>query len=100
MPQKVNYPSLEAFYSENENRRRSTEADYGVWWINDRGWGHCRVSYLQATGEVYATGYWRAGRSIAAGAGGWTGSERGYGRGDDHCYRQAQRARVPGMPFS
>ena len=48
------YPSLEAFYSENEARRRSPEADYGVWWKDggsDELW--C-VSYVQATGEVYA----------------------------------------------
>ena len=51
--QKV-YPSLEAFYSEKGDRRRSPEADYGCWWVNDQGTGHCRVSYVQATGEVYA----------------------------------------------
>ena len=48
------YPSLEAFYSANEARRRSPEADYGVWWRDDRRDGSCRVSYVQATGEVYA----------------------------------------------
>ena len=48
------YPSLEAFYCEKEARRRSPEADYGVWWRDDRRSGYCRVSYVQATGEVYA----------------------------------------------
>lgn len=49
------YPSPEAFYSENEARRRSPEADYGVWWWDDRGSGYCcRVSYVKNTGEVYA----------------------------------------------
>ena len=48
------YPSLEAFYSANEARRRSPEADYGVWWRDDRRSGYCRVSYVRATGEVYA----------------------------------------------
>lgn len=48
------YPNIEAFYSENEARRRSGEADYGVWWTNPGRRDHWRVSYIQATGEVYA----------------------------------------------
>ena len=48
------YASLEAFYSQNEARRRSPEADYGVWCRDDRRGGHCRVSYVQTTGEVYS----------------------------------------------
>lgn len=54
MPSEVFYGPLEDFYSANEARRRSREVAYGVWWVNDRGAGHCRVSYVQATGEVYA----------------------------------------------
>ena len=54
MSTQTSYPNIEAFYSENEARRRSPESDYGCWWVNDRGTGHCRVSYVQATGEVYA----------------------------------------------
>ena len=48
------YPNINAFYSENEARRRSGEADYGVWWhdgVRSEIW---RVSYIQATGEFYA----------------------------------------------
>ena len=48
------YPSVEAFYSQNEARRRSPEADYGVWWMDDNRDWPWRVSYVQATGEVYA----------------------------------------------
>ena len=48
-----NYPSIEAFYSENEARRRSMETDYGVWWMDENPWPHYRISYVQATGEVY-----------------------------------------------
>lgn len=50
------YPNIEAFYAENEERRRSGEADYGVWWTESGGKSYpkWRVSYIQATGEVYA----------------------------------------------
>lgn len=48
------YPNIEAFYSEDEARRRSGESDYGVWWTNEQRWPTWRVSYVQATGEVYA----------------------------------------------
>lgn len=47
------YPNIEAFYSDNEARRWSGEADYGVWWTNGGRWLHWRVSYILATGEVY-----------------------------------------------
>ena len=49
------HQSLEAFYGEDETRRRSPEADYGCWWLN--GANHFErwsVSYIQMTGEVYA----------------------------------------------
>ena len=50
------YASLEAFYDDQPRRRASGEADYGVHWHVHR---RCRfplwrVSYIQATGEVYA----------------------------------------------
>lgn len=48
------YPTLEAFYAANEARRRSPEADYGVWWMDGTLAPKHRVSYVQATGEVYA----------------------------------------------
>ena len=48
------YPNIETFYSENEARRRSGEADYGVWWMGEHDLGPWRVSYVQATGEIYA----------------------------------------------
>lgn len=46
--------TLEEFYSNNEARRRSPEADFGVWWRNGSSLEPWRVSYIQATGEVYA----------------------------------------------
>ena len=52
------YPSLEAFYSANEARRRSPEADYGMRWRDAVNPGDYRVSYVQATGEVYALNNW------------------------------------------
>ena len=48
------YSSLEQFYAANEARRRSPEADYGVWWHDGVRCQFWRVSYVQATGEVYA----------------------------------------------
>ena len=51
------YPNIEAFYSENEARRRSGEADYGVWWHDGVRAEFWRVSYVQATGEVYAVNH-------------------------------------------
>lgn len=49
------YPSIEAFYNERPERRTSGESDYGVHWHADgRNWPLWRVSYVQATGEVYA----------------------------------------------
>ena len=49
------YANIEAFYTENEERRRSGEADYGCWWTEaGHTWPRWRVSYIQKTGEVYA----------------------------------------------
>jgi len=49
------YANIEDFYAENEERRRSGEADYGVWWTAPgQSWPKWRVSYIQKTGEVYA----------------------------------------------
>jgi len=48
------FSSIEEFYADNEVRRNSPEADYGVWWTSPRDPGYWRVSYIQATGEVYA----------------------------------------------
>ncbi len=53
MPSDI-YPTLEAFYTEQPERRWSEEADYGVHW-RLAGWPHkWRVSYVRNTGEVYA----------------------------------------------
>ena len=54
------FPGLESFYSAGTNRRDSEEFDYGFHWrqgtdLADR-W---RVSYIRATGEVYATREYR-----------------------------------------
>lgn len=53
------YPSLRAFYRQRD-RKTSPEADYGVHWHTRRRLGRAwsvpwRVSYVQATGEIYAT---------------------------------------------
>ena len=49
------YASIEEFYAENEERRRSGEADYGVFWtVPGQSWPKWRVSYIHNTGEVYA----------------------------------------------
>ena len=51
----ITYANIEAFYAENEERRRSGEADYGVWWTEpNQNWPRWRVSYIQKTGEIYA----------------------------------------------
>ena len=52
----MDYANIEVFYDENPKRRRSGEADYGVGWRGPDGasWPRWRVSYIQATGEVYA----------------------------------------------
>ena len=48
------FRNTEEFYQDNPERRHSEEADYGVHWRLD-GWeGSFRVSYVRATGEVYA----------------------------------------------
>lgn len=49
------YENIDAFYAENEERRNSGEADYGVWWTEaNRNWPRWRVSYIKKTGEIYA----------------------------------------------
>ena len=48
------YSNIETFYNGNEARRRSAEADYGCWWNDGVRSEFWRVSYVQATGEVYA----------------------------------------------
>jgi hypothetical protein len=51
----TDFPSLEAFYDDQPERRFSGEADYGVGWqVDGREWPRWRVSYVQATGEIYA----------------------------------------------
>lgn len=49
------YPTLKAFYDADARREPSREADYGAHWTDAHGgWPYWRVSYIQATGEVYA----------------------------------------------
>ena len=48
------FPNIEAFYDADPRRRHSGEADFGIWWTNGPRWPNWRVSYIQATGEVYA----------------------------------------------
>ena len=47
------FPNMDAFYVDLR-RRRSPEADYGVFWYDDNPLERWRVSYVQATGEIYA----------------------------------------------
>lgn len=47
------FPDLRAFYGEHPDARHSVESDYGVWWRDDDG-GIWRVTYVHATGQVYA----------------------------------------------
>ena len=63
MPQAKRFSSIEDFYSANEERRRSGEADYGVWWTEPGVVGNWRVSYVRATGEVYAV-HFRSGGEV------------------------------------
>ena len=57
------YANIEEFYSENEERRRSGEADYGVYWTAPGStWPYWRVSYIQKTGEIYAVQLTAGGR--------------------------------------
>lgn len=61
----ASYTNLEAFYAQNEARRRSGEADYGVWWMEpERPRMYWRVSYVAATGEVYALQFAGAGGQV------------------------------------
>lgn len=47
--------NIEEFYAVDPRRRSSGESDYGVWWTErNTRWPRYRVSYIQATGEVYA----------------------------------------------
>ena len=54
MATRVMYPTLDAYYAADERRLRSEECDYGVHW-RLQGWDcRWRVSYVRATGEIYA----------------------------------------------
>lgn len=48
------FPSIEAFYAADERRRLSPEHDFGCWWVEGPTWQRYRVSWVEATGEVYA----------------------------------------------
>jgi hypothetical protein len=48
------YPTTEAFYAESSARERSPEVDFGVMWHGDSPWPQYRVSWVEATGELYA----------------------------------------------
>lgn len=58
MESSTEFADLDAFYLDDPRRWTSREADYGVMW-RDAGFSRFsgpqwRVSYIQATGEVYA----------------------------------------------
>jgi hypothetical protein len=49
------YESLRDFYADDDRRRLSGEADYGVHWkLGNNAFPRWRVSYVHETGEVYA----------------------------------------------
>jgi len=48
------YRTLRAFYDADPNRAKSGEADYGRFWRLHPWPHHWRVSYIHATGEIYA----------------------------------------------
>ena len=48
------YLDIEAFYSDDERRRFSGEADYGCHWRMGEIRESWRVSYVRETGKVYA----------------------------------------------
>ena len=51
---KAMYPTLEAYYADDERRLRSEECDYGAHW-RLKGWeGLWRISYVRDIGEIYA----------------------------------------------
>jgi hypothetical protein len=47
------YANIEHYYDNVPAARRSGERDYGVWWKDEHG-GNWRVSWVYATGDVYA----------------------------------------------
>ena len=57
------WQSIKAFYDAEPLRRLSGESDYGVWWQDERPFPRFRVSYIEATGEVYAVALTGEGRS-------------------------------------
>ncbi len=44
---------LEEFYDADPRRRHSEELEFGRDWSDERG-GRCEISWVEATGEVYA----------------------------------------------
>lgn len=49
------FPSLKKFYGANYRRERSPELDFGVMWrVGTNTYSLWRVSWVKATGEVYA----------------------------------------------
>lgn len=49
------FQSIEAYYAADEDRRQSPEVDFGVMWVEGRtSWPQHRVSWVEATGEVYS----------------------------------------------
>lgn len=52
MPERA-YSSIEAYYTDVPGARRSGEVDFGVWWF-DAEREPWRVSWVRATGDVYA----------------------------------------------
>lgn len=64
MSRRLTFPSIEAFYQDDERRRTSRERDYGTWWKEtdaDAYGPWWRVSAVKDTRELYAvclSGVW------------------------------------------
>lgn len=51
----VLHDDVATFYAGDARRERSPEVDFGVWWtLPGETWPNWRVSWVEATGEVYA----------------------------------------------
>ena len=47
-------PSRDQLYREDPRRQRSRESDFGVDWRQEASGPRCWVSWIEATGELYA----------------------------------------------
>lgn len=49
------FRNIDAYYAQDDRRRFSGEVDFGVIWREgDEPWPNYRVSWIEATGDIYA----------------------------------------------